>query len=293
MEYFKPKDNSKVLNENEKGEKMQIKKFSWIIILVLIFACVSELNAQSKFDGIYGTSLPWESPGDYLFDDTSSLYWNMHFRSGRGIAGVNIGEYWKFESQDDTYNKEAHGGQVIDYFNGAFIGGVFYENFMLKIEGGAMKHFVKPAGESGYRSYNLGMCFKAELHSGFSLSKKFTTTVSINFRAWNVNIDDHPYATTSNAVIESSGFLLRTEVYLYYEAINNSNKLSLNPFCGVGYHFYKAKEEDLNTEYHPRGIYDVDVILGVNFIFSESFELEAKFYVLGINTISLSFTYLG
>ena len=146
------------------------------ILNILMFLAVSLLfalpaNAQNEKFGTFGTSLPWDDPADYLYNDEASLFWNMHYRPGRGILGINLGEYWQFESQDDSYNPETHGGDVFDYWTGVFVGGVVYKGFLLKLEGGTENHQVRPSGEDAYHRYNWGMSFAVEASSGIALTK--------------------------------------------------------------------------------------------------------------------------
>ncbi len=271
---------------------MKFNILVWALIIVCLPVLISTVNAQDTF-GSYGTALPWDSPGDYMFDENASLFWNTHFRPGRGLLGANLGEYMQFDSQDDANNTETHGGEVFDFWTGLFVGGVVYEGFLLKIEGGTQMHQVKPPGKDHYHRYEWGMTFAGEIQTGIAFTKEFTAVIRGFFRVWSCRSESHPTVNEANSVIESEGFLLRTELYFYFEPINVENKFSFNFFAGAGYHYYKAKEEDLKTEYHPRGINDVDLIAGTNFIFAGQFGIEAKVYYFGIFSVALTFSYLG
>ena len=89
--------------------KFKLLFWTWVVACLLILN--TTVFAQNEFSS-FGVALPWDSPADYLYNENASLYWNLHFRPGRGVLGVNLGEYIEFVSIDDTYQSETHGGKV-------------------------------------------------------------------------------------------------------------------------------------------------------------------------------------
>ena len=105
---------------------MKFNILVWAFAIVCLPVFVSTVDAQDTF-GSFGSTLPWDSPGDFMYNENASLFWNTHFRPGRGVLGANLGEYWQFESDDDANNSETHGGEVFDFWSGPFVGVAVYE----------------------------------------------------------------------------------------------------------------------------------------------------------------------
>lgn len=269
-----------------------LKEFVFFsVICILLTLLCSELHAQN----IIETTKPdITEPSERInYDETSSLFWNSRFRAGQGLISFNAAEFLLFEALDEKKNPETHHADVFDCFSGLNVGGVIYEGFLLTFEADISNHQVKKTYADKYQNFRLGISFDADLLYGLSILKSFTLVAKAGFRVWDNATDNHPAMPEGVDKIESNGYLLRTEIYTYFEIFNFNNAFALNVFAGAGYHYYKVIEKELGTEYKPPCDDDADLILGCNFIFAKNFEVNFAIYVIGVFTFCLNFSYFS
>ena len=242
----------------------------------------------------FGTSfLPGEEKNLKL-GEKNSIFWNSLFKQRSGTAGVIPAELLYFTAVDDTFNPFAHGGKVYDYFSGVILGGAPFDGFLATLEFGSVLHGVKSSGEDEYYRYDTGGYVGISGEIGIPFADIFTCVIKANFKGWRAELNSDDPDLTIYTDVEHKGFLLRTEALIYSEIITDRRKgFAFNMLLGAGYHLYKAKEEDIGTEYHTLGHKDVDIIVGVNFVINNLFSIEAKAYILGPFAAYLCFSLLG
>ncbi len=284
----------------------------------MLFIHANQCFAQSNsIDDVEIHNYPWESQTDYSYLDDASLFWNTFFRPGTGIIGINTiechsfttsGKFLEYITNDNVPILKEQDTKVTDYWFGANFSGVVHKYVSFLIEGGLAKKseirydFDNDGNieKATHLDYSWDMTFMAELKLGLPLNKDFTLISQTSFRVWQTtNYDFKTYKIDNNNVLQeifvdfdTEIYIFRTQIYLAFEALKIEKRTSLNIYSGFGFHYYEAQERNFEVIYNPDRRRDLDFVLGMTFIYDNSFLFELKVIPAGVFSFTLQISYL-